>query len=653
MPIRLLILQPGEFSDPIRATLRNIHIPIGDKYDRYRLPDDEDRRPLYPEYEALSYAWGSADNPKSIFIDGQGDNANVIRVTENLDVALRYLRYHRASRSLWVDAVCIDQNNVLERNAQVSLLGNVYARASCVVVWLGPERDNSDRAIKTLAGIGESVDPNLVNSTFVPTILARGEQELEDVNIPISLNTEEEDALGHLFSRSWFERLWVRQEIAMSRRAMLQCGMTALDWQRFSSAIVALASKPGTNPILREKSRLACGAVDTNRLTYRYAHIRFTFGALKCTDARDHIYAIQGLLDADQASLGIEPDYLINPSQLFTDICVRMTERHFTTGFLRSCEISSRLLPNLPTWVPDWTLPLSISNMVSTPWSVCAWLSSQAKSLGSGILRVTGVQVAQVERLCHFEHKGSRFGDLFDPLERFFETSNDETAADGPYIFRDGKRPEDCFRALCMDMFEDSYYLKKPMYSNPPQIKREFLSYRKANGTCDWDQSYSAGSSAIKKYLDGFGTDAIGRALFTTSEGRIGFAPRDTRAGDIVCVVLGCRAPIIFRQDPSDKTKWQVVGAGYIQGFMHGEAIYHTLPGHYRPAWHYSDYPNIDGRLVGIFDVRTQELKFDPAEILTEVGIRVSRYQSSPHILEVAPEDLREAGVNIQEFDLV
>ena len=652
MPIRLLILHPGEFSDPIRAALQHTSIPIGDKYNRYRLKDDEEQGIPCPKYEALSYAWGSTDNPKPISMDRQGEDANVVLVTENLDIALRHLRDPIDSRLLWVDAVCIDQNNIPERNAQVSLMGNVYARASRVVVWLGPARDNSDRAIEFLDSLGRRSSADLIKPGLEPTILARGEQDLTNVDTPILFSAGDEDAIGHLFSRPWFERLWARQEIAMSRQAILQCGTMTLDWLRFSSAVAAITRKPGTNPNLREKSRLPCGAVDSINWEYTYEHVRFNFGALKCTDARDCIYAIQGLLDAGEANLGLTPDYAIEAGQLFTDVCVRMTERHFVTGFLRSCDISARLLPNLPTWVPDWSTPLNINTQVATPWSACAWVSSQAKFLGSRVLRVTGIQVSQVERICHFEPKRTKFGDLFDPLEKFFGTS-DETVAVEPHILRDGKWPDDCFRVLCMDIFEDSYLPVRPMLSNPTQIKKELLSFRQADGTWDWDQCYLAGSPAVKQYLGSFRRNTIGRALFTTTDGHIGLAPRDTRAGDIVCVVLGCRAPMILRRDLSDKTKWQVVGPSQLQGFMHGEAIYHTLPDHYRPVWHYSGSGEIDRRLTGIVDLRTQEVKTDPAEILAEVGIRPTRYQKEPHVLEVAPEVLREAGVDLQEFDLI
>lgn len=133
----------------------------------------------------------------------------------------------------------------------------------------------------------------------------------------------------------------------------------------------------------------------------------------------------------------------------------------------------------------------------------------------------------------------------------------------------------------------------------------------------------------------------------------MGLVPYGTRRGDIICVVLGCRVPIVLRRALADETQWEVVGACYVEGLMNGEAIYGVLPNHYRAVRHTGKDPNINGYQRAILDTRTHTLKTDPAEFLAEMGIRPTRYQRKPHMLEVAPEVLREAGVNLQDFDLI
>jgi hypothetical protein len=82
-------------------------------------------------YEALSYTWGSPTSRCTIFLDGQKFLA-----TRNLEIALRYLRYVKDERYLWIDALCINQESVEERNQQARKMGEIYKKATKVVVWL-------------------------------------------------------------------------------------------------------------------------------------------------------------------------------------------------------------------------------------------------------------------------------------------------------------------------------------------------------------------------------------------------------------------------------------------------------------------------------------------------------------------------------------
>jgi hypothetical protein len=109
-----LLLAPGQFQEEITCRLiyTNLHIK--------------------PTFEALSYTWGTPENPKSIRLDG-----HQFPVTINLESALRHLRYDTIPRVLWIDAVCVNQEDLVERSQQVLLMRNVYEGAQNVVVWLG------------------------------------------------------------------------------------------------------------------------------------------------------------------------------------------------------------------------------------------------------------------------------------------------------------------------------------------------------------------------------------------------------------------------------------------------------------------------------------------------------------------------------------
>ena len=122
---RLMTLAPGDAADPLHCSLDVINI--------------ENPPPL----EALSYVWGDSTALSPMLCDGRP-----ISITANLEQVLRHLRFPIQPRYLWVDAICIDQENIDERTRQVQDMRQVYKRATRVIVWLG---------IKT-AGVEQAFD---------------------------------------------------------------------------------------------------------------------------------------------------------------------------------------------------------------------------------------------------------------------------------------------------------------------------------------------------------------------------------------------------------------------------------------------------------------------------------------------------------------
>jgi len=131
-------------------------------------------------YEAVSYVWGSEDNKKPVYIDG-----DELYVTANLHVALSHLRHCFVEKILWVDAICINQHDNDEKGRQVQSMAKIYAKASRVIVWLGEAADNSDQALEAIR-------------------VAADEQR----TIP-SIDETNQQAILTLLEREWFKRIWV------------------------------------------------------------------------------------------------------------------------------------------------------------------------------------------------------------------------------------------------------------------------------------------------------------------------------------------------------------------------------------------------------------------------------------------------------------
>lgn len=118
---RIAILEPAEgFNEPLRLTLKRVSLQ---NLGRVR-------------YEALSYVWGPVSGDRRVYCDGK-----IIHITPNCESALRHLRLKKKKRTLWIDALCINQSSNTERSRQVPLMGDIYESASRVLIWLGPGSD--------------------------------------------------------------------------------------------------------------------------------------------------------------------------------------------------------------------------------------------------------------------------------------------------------------------------------------------------------------------------------------------------------------------------------------------------------------------------------------------------------------------------------
>lgn len=140
--LRLLDIEPGLLKDDLNVILHEAEI-LGPQAD--------------PSYEALSYVWGPKDTSANIFM---GRNKIRFEVSQVLSTALRHLRFERKARTVWIDALCINQSNTTERSKQVTIMGDIYQRATRVIVWLGPENQESSYAMHLVQTFGSNISVN-------------------------------------------------------------------------------------------------------------------------------------------------------------------------------------------------------------------------------------------------------------------------------------------------------------------------------------------------------------------------------------------------------------------------------------------------------------------------------------------------------------
>jgi hypothetical protein len=141
-------------------------------------------------YEALSYVWGDPADKLPIMMHGHQFN-----VTVNLHAALLRLRNHAMQRVLWIDAICINQEDQKEKEHQIQAMANIYGNANQVIVWLGEAADDSDKALEGIRLAGD------ITSAFL---------------LPEKRNekTATEGPMLALLQRPWFHRIWVSQQLS-------------------------------------------------------------------------------------------------------------------------------------------------------------------------------------------------------------------------------------------------------------------------------------------------------------------------------------------------------------------------------------------------------------------------------------------------------
>lgn len=190
----------------------------GSRMNRDRSTDgdslDVDGDPV--EYEALSWCWGQEVKDRAIRIL-EGTKYYRLAVTRDLTLALKYLRHPHEARILWIDALCINQENHEERNHQVQMMSLIYSGAKQACIWLGEDTDDSTTAIGFINEI--------MRLENFDTISEKRE------------NASKWQSLLLLMQRPWFSRRWVVQEIALARSATIYCGNDEIPWTNFAVAV--------------------------------------------------------------------------------------------------------------------------------------------------------------------------------------------------------------------------------------------------------------------------------------------------------------------------------------------------------------------------------------------------------------------------------
>jgi hypothetical protein len=218
--IRILRLLPAKGrAVPLHCTLEEISI------------DDAKDNPNI-QYDALSYVWGHPQD-RLIFChcgDGTSTDTTTVKVTQNCETALFSLRDKRHTITLWIDAICIDQSSIIEKNVQVPLMRDVYMNARKVLIWFGDESKEVTASFRKTQKYNRLLKLHKGFWTTGPFSRQKSFRHL--VLSMIGIIPPGEDA-ARLILHPWMHRVWTTQELILSRHPVVVHGKAQLDWAFF------------------------------------------------------------------------------------------------------------------------------------------------------------------------------------------------------------------------------------------------------------------------------------------------------------------------------------------------------------------------------------------------------------------------------------
>lgn len=557
---------------------------------------------IAPRYEALSYTWGHAEPRDYVICNGVRKS-----VTPTLGSALRRLRLTDRTRVVWIDAICVNQDDVAERTQQVRLMKDIYTLTSRVIIWLGADEDDKAKTavgiIETAASYYREEAQSLSHEQYSVAIQLerwddkqKSKRSLPQIykNRPVDDKTPSEvtdstaswEAIAWFYRHSWFTRMWIIQEVTFAP-ALLYIGDIEVSWESVALAAAFLRRKDYARS--EEDSALYVRAMDLFHITLFNGHnwswlLQSTFS--KATDPRDMVFALIGLFDREsRSSPYLQPDYGKSVADVYIDVIRHAIELSMSAdetdlaslwayaSFEARKESSSSSDAVFPSWVIRWdvrereraaylSLPSPMTGKFRTGGPATSQFANMPRNL---ILSVRGVRVgdiassnsdSDIESLWYWvcqQHEPSEWPSMLETHgDRFMHTFQKTRAThDGiTRIYGAG------------DLLNYTSWLEDSVFEDLQN---------------DVDLVGPIELIPPTRLLDFWGPQSP-KTFFITEDGCMGVGPDSTQPGDILCVFLGHQYPYVIRP-VGEYCKF--LGPCYVHNIMKGEVIDDLKAGKY------------------------------------------------------------------------
>jgi hypothetical protein len=585
--IRLLDLQPS--SDPssdIQCTLQQVDLDH------------------HPTYKALSYVWGDPDHTTPILVDGK-----TYYITVNCEAALCRLR-ETSERHLWIDAICINQKDNEEKTTQIPLMRDIYAFADEVIVWLG--RNKTEQCLDDEAR--ERIGFGLIEDLTSCEDSIRDFQSFLDFTLCGDNPISRWQCLREIYNHSWFDRLWVHQEITVSSKASVLGQHYSTSWDKLARTVLIIYERIDTRSILLDKdptvaswTSIVMGIVQRD-LVLRCLHRSFRHQAntildrakpfmnnlkegielelslfhllkatrsYKCHNPLDRVFAILGLVEDD---MGLQPTYSQTVSEIFTKVTWAIIQKQQSLEALCMADVGNFPRTNssdLSSWVIDWRL--NSSQPARLDYNGYQAASSRNRcsvhlSSASSKLEVSGVQIDSIMVVLKEDDKGDDFWrnsilSLWTDHFKTYPTHCDPVHAYIRTIIAD-------YDAISPD---NKLRLTETIVQKIDIVSRkawgEYITTFKQTMPAK-DDDHQSWVSEVSRMYAGFverrSLTMRSRSFFISRTGYMGIGPLAVEEGDIICILPGSNVPLLIRKEDDYHV---LVGECFVWGLMDGEAM--------------------------------------------------------------------------------
>lgn len=475
--IRLLHIDPGFDDDPLSLRLFE-----------HRLSDVDEK------FEALSYAWCDASDRTPVLLH----DFHQLNITTSLHSALWQIRQSAKYQVLWADAVCINQDDLDERSKQVQIMVDIYKAAKSVLIWLGPEDDESARALKWLRKSMSSIEG-----------LATPSLELQTSYV-------DRKAIEYTFSRrAWWRRKWTLQESVFPRSAHILCRNWSFAWVDLVMFVYNYCGKfhwkklSSREKLKSEATKLALEEVlKTTDSTY-------------CTDPRDFVYGVIGLCHFPTRK--VISDYTKTKAEVFLDAAIVMLADAQSLWPICTWQPLPKESSSMPSWVPDFDYLFVIAEKLNYH----IYSATKSRSVGDafldegeqGVLKLSGVLYGTVDATAGSLHQ----------------------VRDADYIWRDTTSKD--------ERIVPDFYLRALLADQDPSAGADGRWKRMCKEKLEEFRQVYEGrlEESTQAFIHRIAYLNIWYRFCRTKSGHFGWVPKSFEEGDLIYLVYGSNLPFLLR----------------------------------------------------------------------------------------------------------